>query len=205
MVGHELDKETALFMVLDNISFNCINNALERSPRSIRRNIWIPTILFWRGKGVDVGNTFNRQTTLAVAPFERITRSPPFSNRRNGIQPFQLTITRPNLIKMLNSLDDGHLPSRIYLEIRWRLDVNKQQGLPMMRDNIGNIRVNRFYRSWNKPLGIDVKIFFWREPIVQNRAIKGKKFVFNGLVIIVQPCSSLQNKIWVMAIPSAKD
>jgi hypothetical protein len=203
MVGQK-DTES-LFTALDNVSFNCVNNALEGSPRSIRRNIWIPTILFRRVKGVDVGNTFNRQTTLACAAFRHITRSPPFPNCRNGIQPLQLVIARPNLIEVLNYLDDGGLPPRIYLEVGRRLDLDKQQGLPMMRDNIGNIGVDGFSRSWNEPLGIDVKIFFRREPIVQNHAIKGKKIVFNGLVIIVQPCSPLQNKIWVVAITPAKD
>jgi len=53
----------------------------------------------------------------------------------------------------------------------------------MMRDNVGNIGVDRFYRSWNEPLGIDLKIFFRREPIAQNRAIKLFSMVSSSLFI----------------------
>jgi len=152
--------------LLSNIAFNCLNNALESRPRSVRCNIWVPTTWVWRSQRVRFGNTLYRLTTLAAIALQGVTCPPLFPNRRNSIQSIWMLIVRPNLIEMANDLDNGGIPPRIQLEVHWRLDVDKQKWVLMMLDNKSNREVDRFSRVWNGPLGTDIIAFGRRELIV---------------------------------------
>lgn len=82
------------------------------------------------------------------------------------MQSICMLIVWPNLIETLDDLDNGGIAPRIQLEVRWRLDLDKQQWVLMMLDNESNCEVDGFSRVWNGPLGADIIAFSRREPIV---------------------------------------
>ena len=74
-----------------------------------------------------------------------------------------MVIVRPNLIETLDDLDNGGIAPRIQMEVRWRLDLDKQQRVLMMFDNESDHGVEDFSRVRNGPLGTDIIAFGRRE------------------------------------------
>ena len=64
-----------------------------------------------------------------------------------------MLIVRPNLIETLKDLRNGASALRIPLEVRWRLDLDKQQRALMMLDNEINREVDGFLESGMDHLG----------------------------------------------------
>ena len=181
-------QEKLTLLPVSNITFNCLNNALESCPRSIWCNIWIPA--FWAGRlqRAYSSNTPYRPTTpLCAIATRNIICPPSFTNCRNSIQSLCMQIVWPNMIKMDNGSANGTTATWItWLKVYWRFDVNKQQWVLMMLNNKINWAIIKSSRVWNGPLRTDIIAFSWREPIVQNLVIKGEKLWFKVLVVIAQ-------------------
>jgi hypothetical protein len=90
------------------------------------------------------------------------------------------------------------------VKVEWGLDLKKQQRTLLVLDNKSNGEVNGFSGVWDGPLWTDVIAIGCREPIVQNLVIKGVKLCLNGLVVVVQFGSFVQDILWVATVTKTK-
>jgi len=149
--------------LLINIAFNRLNNAPESSPRTIRRNIGVPTICVKTSQRARLGDTPDKLCTFAALALQGVTCPPLFPNCRDSIQSIHIWL---NLIETLRNLGNGGVPPRIQFEFRRRLDLDKQQGALAMLDDEIDREVVGISRVWDGPVGTDVVAFFRREPVV---------------------------------------
>lgn len=123
----------------------------------------------------------------------------------------------PNLIETFSDLENGGSAPQIHMEVRWRLDLDKQQQALMMLNNKSNGELHHYFhyrasgevdsssRSWNSPLRTDIIVFCLREPIVQNLVIKVVKPHFNGFIVVIQLSGLILNIRQVAAATKTKD
>ena len=131
----------------------------------VDQRCWNTDITSDRSQRSHFGDTTYGLTILAAPSLQGVACPPPFPNRRDGIQSIHVLIVWPKLIDSLDDLVNGDWASRIEWEVRWRLDLDKQQRVVKMLDNESN-EVGGFFRFWNIPMGTDIVSFRRREPIV---------------------------------------
>jgi hypothetical protein len=71
-------------------------------------------------------------------------------------------------------------------------------------DNESNSEVNGFSEAWDGPLWADIVVIGLSEPIVQNLVIKRVKLCLDGLVVVVQFGSFVQDILGVAAATKPK-
>ena len=96
-----------------------------------------------------------------------------------------MQVVWPNYIETVDDLGNGNTAPRFELEVRWRLDFDKQQWVITVLDNVSNRGIAGYSRAWNGPPGTDIITFGRREPIFQNLVIQGIKLMFVALVVQV--------------------
>ena len=181
----------SLTLLRNNITFDCLNNPLESCPGIIWCNICIPTI--WAGsiQGVYWSNVQYRVAILATFAFQGITCPPLFPNCRNSIQAVCILVGWPNHIEVLDDFVDGSTAYRVWMEIQWSHDLDKQQWVVRMCDNNCDSVATSFwgvwisfcggfigfFKAWNSPLGADIIALSWGTNSVKS-CNKGQKTCF---------------------------